>query len=625
MNQFPVWEAPKTSRVYLHAPGARRLVLLQPDFKVTSLRHHNLFAHAKQETSGVIVLSGKEDPLPLDCKTTVFDSPKDGFPIYTMHHVVPENGCAVKMTSFATSDEYPICYQRLTVRNHSLSRVSGSIGLLLRAVNAGSHALTALSQTGYSRYAPNPRAWFMPCETEIIPLSNGKCKCKNGKGFLQILAAENADVHFVSHDMRYPFAANNYFACDYILSAGECMTLDFVFADTPLPRKPLSFDAAERVFFAYWNSLLEKVALPKTASVYHRDLYLQNVTQCLQMLAKYDDSSLLVTRQGDTSHYVFLCEAVVLLHALDRLGFHQLTASAYRVFLPWISFEKETLGAITYSYVAWENAVGALMWGLSEHLLMCDDGARFAEYFPYLRNMLKHIDSHRSKAKNTAVSGLFNASETAKDGICRWVFTDAYFVRAISSMYRAMEHFGIGNLSSVERLLRSYRKSVIACRDALYQGHEEDEAFLLPHITGVSTEYCLSHAAASDGAPYLPTLGFMDVHTKMFEQMEAFFLQNGLFDHGLSGKMTGITEENLGVDGDVFVTGTPDYHWIYAWMERGEEEKVSRAVDALYRYHLTSEYIPSERFCPTDPWYTPWQPNGSASARLVEFMLDYYK
>lgn len=626
MKHIPLWESPKTSRVYLHAPGARRLVLLQPDFKITSLRNHNLFSFAKQESAGVIVLVGRDDPLPLDFEKTVFDTPKDGFPIYTMRNTEPQNGCEIQMTAFATSDEHPISYQRLTLTNRSLSSVQGSIGLMLRAAASGAQALTALSSSGYCRYAPNPRAWFMQREIGITQVTQAKCKCEGGKGFLQILSTENADVHFVSHEEPRRFSANDYFACDYTLSAGETMTVDFTFSDAQLPRKPLSFEAAERVFYAYWGTLLGGLtAYPNTDAPVYCDLFLQNVTQCLQMLSKYDDSSLLVARQGDVSHYVFLCDAVVLLHALDRLGFHKLTASAYRVFLPWVSFEKETLGQITYPYVAWENAVGALMWGLSEHLLMCDDAKRFKEYYPYLRNMLKYIDSHRISDEDSAYVGLFAASESAESGVHHWVFTDAYFVRAIESMHRAMEHFGIGHLPTVERILRRYRRAVLACRDALYQGHENDDAYLLPHITSLSEEQALAYSFASDGAPYLTRLGFMDIHSEMFEQMERFFIKNDLFDHGLSGKMLAIAEESVGMDGDIFVTGAPDYHWIYAWMERGEDDKVRSAIDALYRYHFSREYIPSERYCPADPWYTPWQPNGSASARLLEFMLDYYK
>jgi hypothetical protein len=233
---------------------------LQPDFKITSLRNHNLFSFAKQESAGVIVLVGRDDPLPLDFEKTEFDAPKGGFPIYTMRNTEPQNGCEIQMTAFATSDEHPICYQSLTLTNRGLSTVHGSIGLMLRAASSGAQALTALSPSGYCRYAPNPRAWFMQREIGITQVSPTKCKCEGGKGFLQILSAENANVHFVSYEEPKRFSADDYFACDYTLSAGEAMTVDFVFSDAPLPRKPLSFEAAisdalnsELAVFCYEN------------------------------------------------------------------------------------------------------------------------------------------------------------------------------------------------------------------------------------------------------------------------------------------------------------------------------------------------------------------------------------
>ena len=41
-------------------------------------------------------------------------------------------------------------------------------------------------------------------------------------------------------------------------------------------------------------------------------------------------------------------------------------------------------------------------------------------------------------------------------------------------------------------------------------------------------------------------------------------------------------------------------------------------------YGLTTEHVVSERYCSIDPWYTPWQPNGSGSARLGTMLLQYY-
>ena len=39
---------------------------------------------------------------------------------------------------------------------------------------------------------------------------------------------------------------------------------------------------------------------------------------------------------------------------------------------------------------------------------------------------------------------------------------------------------------------------------------------------------------------------------------------------------------------------------------------------------MTPEFVTSERYCSTDPWYSPWQPNASGSAVLAEMLLNYF-
>ena len=46
--------------------------------------------------------------------------------------------------------------------------------------------------------------------------------------------------------------------------------------------------------------------------------------------------------------------------------------------------------------------------------------------------------------------------------------------------------------------------------------------------------------------------------------------------------------------------------------------------EAEKKYNITPEYIVSERYSSVDPWFTPWQPNGSGAGRLNGFLLDYY-
>ena len=135
-----------------------------------------------------------------------------------------------------------------------------------------------------------------------------------------------------------------------------------------------------------------------------------------------------------------------------------------------------------------------------------------------------------------------------------------------------------------------------------------------------------NHAFYTDGAPFLSLLGVvMNPHSRMFEQMECFYRDNGLFEHGLAGRITNAADYGAYAFGDCYAVGVAELCWIYPWMKRGEWSKADAMTDALLRYGVTAEYVVSERYCSVDPWYVPWQPNGAGSARLCLFLLDYYE
>ena len=53
-------------------------------------------------------------------------------------------------------------------------------------------------------------------------------------------------------------------------------------------------------------------------------------------------------------------------------------------------------------------------------------------------------------------------------------------------------------------------------------------------------------------------------------------------------------------------------------------EKAQETLGACMQYGMTEEFVVSERYCSSAPFYNPWQPNASGSARLMESMLKVY-
>ncbi len=83
-------------------------------------------------------------------------------------------------------------------------------------------------------------------------------------------------------------------------------------------------------------------------------------------------------------------------------------------------------------------------------------------------------------------------------------------------------------------------------------------------------------------------------------------------------------EAYFGGYGDVWYTMQSETYWIKTWMATGEIEKATETMKACLTYGMTKECIIAERYCSINPWYSPWQPNGSGSSRMIECLLNYF-
>ncbi|MCQ2433517.1 MAG: hypothetical protein MJ175_13020, partial [Clostridia bacterium] len=459
------------------------------------------------------------------------------------------------------------------------------------------------------------------------PDADGFVHTEHTDGCLRVLSAKGFDVRWITREeQKDRFKAQDYYACNYTLQPGEKISLEFAFSAPTMTAVPASYEMALSRMTAYWSAMQAKITkLPDTDNERIINMFRQNVTQCLQMLAHYEGSDDLLCRQGDVGRYVWVYEAAHVMGALDRVGFSDITDPAYRTFTKWVSMEGDDKGKITYKLVVWDNAEGALIWGLGEHLKYSKNKEQLEYYRPYLHALLDFIHNRRTLDKTEPFTGLYPAGRASDWGEIgrHWTFTDAFMAHGIGSLVEALEAMNDADAPAVRAEYEDYCAAIIRTRDYLYQGHENDESFILPHIAGLSFEESYNHCFYTDGAPYLPQLGFMSGKSRMFEQMENFYRENGLFEHGLAGRLTNATDFGVGAYGDCYYTGISEFFWIYPWMERGEWDKVEETVKALFDYNVTPEFIVSERYCSIDPWYTPWQPNGSGSGRIITLLLDY--
>ncbi len=622
----PTWEKPKTTKLYLHAPYAHRIVMMHPEAKITNLALKG-DRHTRGDACGVHLLVGKNEPTALDYRETYFDAPRDGLPFFTVNGMDPENGCKVSMSAFSDKEQEPLTYVRITVENAENHIVRGSIGILPREVYNGDQYLTGIFDTGYESYQPNVNQWYLQ---RILRFNETAPLCADAvDASVRILAAEHFNVHWVSREEQtHRFRAHDYFACDYTLDAGKKITLDFVFSAKKIAGTVPSYDIAKTMMTAFWQERLSHVTkMPKSDSPRIRDMYLANITQCMQMISTYMDAEGTYVRQGDAGRFLWIWEGIHVLKCLALVGLTEYARPAYDTYCSWVNLGEERHGKIVYKHVAWDNSEGALIMGIAEHLKIVDDRDLYLHYRPYLMALLEYVETRRHADPEQKYPGLYPAGQASDWGEIgyHWTYTDAFVLRGIRSYLQICEKYNAEETEVVRAIEADYTKAIQRIADDIYRGHENDESFMMAHIVGVPFEDSYNHCFYTDGAPILNILGVvMTPESRMFEQMENFYRENGLFEHGLAGRITNATDSGTYAYGDCYYVGLAEIEWIYPWMARGEWEKADDMTEAMLRYSVTPEYNVSERYCSIDPWYVPWQPNGSGSARLCMFLLDYF-
>lgn len=632
MKQIEAWERPKSSRIYLHPYGSQRLVSVYPDMKITDLELNDKGRHYNLPSFGVHILFGDE-PEEADMELTRWKSPEGGIPVYTMYNKDSENGCDVKMTSFCDTDRVPTTYCEMVVTNNGDTSVNGVLGLLPR-YSLQDHYLTGLHDTGYEPYNPNVHQWYLcwsnafsPCQDNLLVASD-----EAHYSYVEILEHDDCNLVWISRkDQINRFKAYDYYRIEYSLSPKQSFKVRFAMRRGEYS-KPKDYSLALKSTVEWWEKLQSKVTKVPD-KIEYENMFRQNVTQMMQMFQHYEGNhpDNLHARQGDVGRYLWVWEAAHFTTVLDDIGLAEYVTDACRMWFDcWQINDGDEKGKLDNPYVKWDNTNGAAIWATCSNLLALKNKELFLEFYPKLNLALEFIQNKRKESENypDAVKGLFPdgvASDWGEVGQ-HWTYTDAVNAYGIGVMADCYEYFGAEEAEYVRGIWREYTDVLIAIMEKFAAQHKGERAYNMPHILGVEFENSYNHCFYTDGCPYLIKLGIMNPNSEIFSQMENFYRDIGFLDdiHGLAGRMTNDDCGAGGLYGHVYYTGVPEILWIQAWRSRGEHEKANKYFEGMLNYNVTSEYITSERYCSTDPWFTPWQPNASGAGRLCKLLLDTF-
>lgn len=624
-NNSEKWLPPRTSRVYLHAPFASRIIMLFPDFKICDLEL-SYRSHTDQSGFAITILDGAPgNERQLNFAKTEFD-PVTGFsPVYTVRNTLG-NGCEISLTALADTENNPAFYGKVIIYNGTGKLVNGSLTVFPRTTDRD-HYITNLRDTGYDPYIPNVKTQYMlPSSWEYI--SPGTASDGYGYAAVYPQKMQVSWVDRVSQPLH--FHASDCLRLDYSLEPGE--SAGFVIAGRYGENTSFAmFEEARSDVESFWADIQGKVKKRPVCDDRTTVMYRQMIIQSLQMLATYSDMDGVIPRQGDVGRFCWSWEAVHYLEALDRIGLSDYTSDAYRTLaVRWQNKDPASadFGRMMSPDVYWDNSTGKTLEGVSLHLVATADRNLFVEMRPFLLRGFEWIERKRSESYKyeNAVRGLFppgRASDWGEIGQ-HWTFTDAVNVAGYRALRDCFLFFGDEEAAKISERYTDYLQTVKSVLENERRGHENDEAFVPSHITNHSFEELRRHCYYTDGAPYLYLCGIIDATDPVIDQMERYYRLHGLINHGLMGRLTNNDDMTNYDYGDVYYTGVAEANWIYPWLHSGRKEKAMTAFNALLRYGMTKECITSERYCSRDEWYTPWSPNGSACGRMINLLLDIF-
>ncbi len=635
MRQQIKWEKPKTARVFLQPYLSERLIMTSPNMKVIDSTQYAQSRTSDYPALGVHALFGSE-PDENDFELTTWEKCKDGIPVYTMYNIDRENDCKTAFTAFCSKDRVPFTYIELTVTNTNNYAVTGTMGLLPRYALYDRY-LFGNNACGYDSYSPSIQQWYMMRNNAFSPVQKDSltAKCEDGFGFITITEVENCqNVRWVSRiEDPYRFKAHDYYRFDYSLEAGESARVRMVMRRGEVCDAP-SYDEALKDTTEFWQNLQSKVTkLPKGTKA-TIDLYRHQITQIFQCIRhfekEYDDYVHIM--QGDVARLEWIYEASSCLILFDDIGLKEYVTDCIRKwYVKGQHQEGEHPGRIVNNKCfRWDSDNGMALFTTAHHLLAMDSKELFEEFKPYMELSVEYIQYRRSLADENEIKGLFNAGQASDWGDIaqHWTYTDAPNVAGIGGMLKCYEHFGADNTQYIREIYEDYKGVIDSIRDKFAAEHKGEHAYNMPHMLGVGGndfEATYNHCFMMDGVPNLVYFDFLDPKSELFEQFENYYMEAGIIDmeHGLCGRMTDCDGTRPGIYGHVYYTSVAEIDWMKAWTVRGEHEKVKKLLEGMLKYHVTSEYICAERYCSFDPWFNPFQPNASGSARLCMMLLDY--
>lgn len=590
------FEKPKTTRRYLQGPLSERLLVFFREGKITfgECVHRDAWKdvpYRKQPAHGVWLVRGEADE-PFDPAEAEMLGEADGIPLHGQRW--RERNLEVTLSACAPFGRRPNVQARLVLANRGNEPLEEKVGLMVRS--AAEAQLVFGSPDIYKIYYPPVQPW------KALPSTFSSA----GKGCLR----END--RFVTYDEGGVWdAAAGILRIPLRLAPGEVKVLGFALGKGELARP--DYAATAQAVRSDWTRELTPV---KDRSPFVRS----QVVQLLQCLARPTEGDFILPRQGGLQRYVWPGETIHVVEALDRLGYRDYARQSVDFLMRFAKAD----GQIGPFANGWASETAYSLEALASHCLLTGDADCWRRHAAAALGGFRWIRAKRAETATGGegiVSGLFPPLKSTDSKKCfqHWGMTDLANEHALGVLVAAAERFGEKDVDEIRAEWKDYRAAIGRTLDRWRAASAGKDTFFIPLAPDGRNEKSYRDAHFF----YLHPAAFVEggyLSADEMHRLRRWLLREGIAnENGLYMRHTSPHPE---LRNHVWYTTWSEYQWSVAWRRVGRADLAKQALDVCLNLSVTDENYVGERIHDQTPWFFPWSPNASGSARLLKMILD---
>ncbi len=607
-----------TPKRYLHPPFSENLAMLWANGMIflgeTKKGHGSqrssmgIYAESALDTAGM-AFTFRDEILPM--KGTQFFTRADGVPVHAQEKTL-ENFTFLE-ECFCSIDRVPTVYVKITVKNPTDKVIEDKFGVLVRTGGELS-LLGSIDPDGYVFPTPVACLWLR------FPLwAYEEGKATDGTYALHWYADKDVDVRQGIDSLDYGDKHFIYFS--FSLQPGEERSAYFAFGRRNIP-SPFSYDLEKKKAEDFWKRELGKATLPEGLnSGVNATMVYALLTQCLQMFSYPKDGKYLLLRQGGLQRVIWPTEARSIVRGLARLGGYADYIDTYLD--TCFNICQTDSGEVVNFGIPWGSITGAVLYAFGS--IANYDRGIYEKYKEPAYKAFLWMEAMRKKSTDDPdlVSGIFppmRSSDYSADGQM-YADTDAWNLQGYRLYLQALETQKDEHAPTVKAAYADYFAAFKAVTDKARLDengklHLPIEAKGDPAVDAVMEKMIFSKTAQENRIVGMGALGY---GTARAEAVLSERENRGLYSHGLTCPFASSLARK---DGKQWYLSLQDEDLYFYFRRSGENDTAKKILDAQLDYGMTPEYYMSERYDDSNPYYTPWCPNGSAAGRTIALLFD---